>query len=1122
MERLFAPLLLLSLFLQDQGEPAKDPYDHLMLGNRAFEAGRNKEASEHYAMALAHRPGSLEILEKLLETSASDADARALWSMAWYAAAADGEGRAKPDPRIKGLLSPEDPHPAKVARSRVRAVKELEDFADDRAQRGKKWPGEYLVAQWARRLAVELSGPSPSLEEAAGRLDPGLSLPARFHLPVVKALEQVMNGALANMRTGVAMRAARCLRGLGAQANFKDLKGPRPEGVDRMLQEGLKGLRRARGQLERQVGEPWTVEQLEWLTREEGEAFTREHSSFANPGVALSPNGLYRVETDCGYNTLLGVARTVEDHHRRLAIWFGKDPFEGRRGIIRIVPESHGLESEGANYWWVGGFQGGDVTVLKFSCGTIEDLGHGLTHELTHRFDGAVYPGLPGWLLEGRAVWTGAAFGSSGDKHFVENHALFGTVQTALRKGYGGLRKLTELIEGEIEDYRDNYTAGYALYLYLNTWEEEGEKLYADRLEPFMRGASGHRKKRKEWFVKMFADGKDGRPKGLEEFAQTFHTFIQGFYWKTRQPWTERYEKKVPRPDKDPIVFDEPTWIWSRSRAEPHFGQDQAREAGFLLLEEGRRKEGIRSLVWALAVDGRSPRVERVLAEAFQEEREKDPAWILARLEDFPCEGGGKGAPFRHSLKYTKQLLELLEDAAAFYQSRGLAAAAASMRGERNRLASWLGLPFVHSENIVSREAELLHPFDAPSFHPGVMGWEEDELFGYEEYRRPNLWFVTEGGDLHVGRRKPRKATGLLDRRAHEAHAFARSKVWLFPGSYRISMRIKLTTSYAAGAVIFGYTRRDYNLRFQFNMGNFMVAIGESDEEPKFQSFNWKLHGRRVRCGPLAGSNPGGTFELKRPVPAFNLELLVDGAAVEAFINGEWVGAYHTVDGAPVEGYLGFATSFGAICAQQPMVERLDRSRLAGVDDLPLALDLSRAKSRPFEHLVNLPCRGLPASSNGTFLVWIPSPWLSEGEEFDPDFIVQRAHLAVEKMSEVMGRKRFPQPFFVALPEITGKEKIEELRKAVQHIDPAPGVVTHAFPSWISDEDPQAPDECKRWCLFIDHLNVIRVVMPWFNVAYPADATEKLWRWGSAFRDHGRPERDLPAFERRVEEEERE
>ena len=75
-----------------------------------------------------------------------------------------------------------------------------------------------------------------------------------------------------------------------------------------------------------------TVKQLEWFTRAEGESFTRDHECFGTPGVAVSPRSWYRIESDCGVETLLGVARTVEDHHERLVNFYGTDPFEGRQG----------------------------------------------------------------------------------------------------------------------------------------------------------------------------------------------------------------------------------------------------------------------------------------------------------------------------------------------------------------------------------------------------------------------------------------------------------------------------------------------------------------------------------------------------------------------------------------------------------------------------------------------------------------------------------------------------------------------------------------------------------------------------------------------------------------------
>src|SRR5690606_29548560 len=120
---------------------------------------------------------------------------------------------------------------------------------------------------------------------------------------------------------------------------------------------------------------------------------------------------------------------------------YGQDPFLDRPGTVRIVPEAEGLEAEGVPYWWAGGFQSGDLTVLRFSASNIPDLGRGLTHELTHRFDGATYPGLPAWLMEGKAVWTGGAYDAMTDEEFIANDANAGTMDQTMRKGYGGVDK---------------------------------------------------------------------------------------------------------------------------------------------------------------------------------------------------------------------------------------------------------------------------------------------------------------------------------------------------------------------------------------------------------------------------------------------------------------------------------------------------------------------------------------------------------------------------------------------------------------------------------------------------------------------------------------------------------
>ncbi len=1083
----------------------------LTAGRTALRAGDGAAATLHLIHALELRPDSVEILALLIEAAQDDADARTLWTHEWYAAAAGADGRAKPSGAARAVLA-DDPHIARIATARAAVVGELAGLAAARAKKGARAPGELLVALWARRVALELARGVPALEDGvAGDLDPRLTVSRTFHDAVIKALRGATGGALARFETDVAMRGARCLHGLAVQADFKDLQGPEPRGMGRVRGAAAQALARARDQLAKKIGAPWTIAELEWLTSDEGEAFTREHDSFGSPGVALSPREWYRVESDCGYETLLGVARTIEEHHTRLANWYGEDPFVGRQGTVRIVPESSGLESEGAPFWWAGGFQGGDTTTMRFSIGTIEGLGHGLTHELTHRFDGALFPGQPSWLVEGKAVWTGGAYGRSSDTNFVADFAVFGPIEKTFRKGYGGLKKLTELIEGEIEEYRDNYFAGYALYVYLSSWEEGGERIFAERLQEFMANARQSSKNPKAYFEKHFADGRGGRPEDLEAFAAGFATFVKGFYWKDRQPWTKRYVTGVAGPKGAPLVYDEPTWVWSRGRAEPYFGDDQARIAGELLLEIGKDVAALRALVWAASADGRHPAVERALATVLDNLRRRDAAWAFACMRAFPFGAVARRAPFETSLHDAKALLRALGGAVSAYSEAGLDVAAAAVAADHDRLAARLGAEAL-TLPAPTGAAACRFPFDAPGRYAGWRGWEEDGLTGYEDFRVPDLWYAADDGDLHVGRKRPRTGTGRLDRAAHQRHAFVRTRDWLLPGTYRIRMDVQFTTSYVSGAVILGYTRRDRNVRFGFTAGDFMYAIGESEDEPKFEEVSWSLRGLFQRDGALAGSVPRGTHAFGKPRSGFKLELLVDGATAHVFIDGEYEGTYHPADGMPIEGTIGFATSFGAVRIGTPIVQRLDRTRRAGLFDPALGgLDLGREQAVPFDDLENRPVRGLPPSPNGTILVWIPAPDVAAGETYEDT--EKELRRTVKNLWRLLDREDATQPAIVAVPASLGAERSAALaRELSDEAGRTLRLVPHAFTGLVPEGAEEPPDEFRRWLMFLDPGNVARVVLPFFGQATVTNG--RLRHWLTVFRDHGRPPRELPPVPR--------
>jgi hypothetical protein len=603
---------------------AREPV--LVAAKKALDQGLADAARQAIVDALWYDPDSLDVLDLALASPTLGKDDAALLLLRRAAAGADAKGAFALGKPAEKLHGPYLPHVQKLEAARAAAVDELLALAKKYGKTNKEL-GAPVIARYLREIYLDLARGAPARDaEARTIFDEACAMRDGAHVPFVNALTKLMREAFANRKLDVALLAARSLHGLAVQAGLKDLKGPKPPDLSKARRDAADILGKIRD-LYAQTNEPLTVEQLEQMMEDDRIAFTLGHSVLSNPGVAVSPNGLYRVETICGHGTLLGAAETVEYHHRRLANWFGSDPFVGRPGIVRIVPEAVDLEVEGAPYWWVGGFQSGDITVLRFNASDIGSLGAGLTHELTHRFDGAFYPGMPAWLAEGRAVWTADSYGPIEDEQFVANKASFGTIENAMRKGYGDSTKLEKLIEGTIDDYRDNYVAGYALWVYLKTWEEpEGKRVFEPRLEEYMKTLQG--KKPLPAFTSAFCDGKNGRPKDFKAFAQGFAEFISGFYWLDRKPFTDRYQAGGGPEGRSPIG-DAPTWQFSRHRAEPWFGQEQAAQAGELLAKNGYPLEAAHALVFGQLVDEFRTDRALLLAGLLADRREPLAAFVL-------------------------------------------------------------------------------------------------------------------------------------------------------------------------------------------------------------------------------------------------------------------------------------------------------------------------------------------------------------------------------------------------------------------------------------------------------------------------------------------------------------
>jgi hypothetical protein len=1111
-------LLLAILVFSTSGaiQSTEDPFDiRLRHAREAVHAGEHVAAATHLERALVLRPFNEEALGLAFDNARDRADARVLWAHRYWDALTDAKGALAAHDRRVGEAEGATTGLRDLARARAAAVAELVRLNQDYAKRGTKDPAQGLVALWSAELATELSRLSPALLEAHGpTLQRELEISRRQMDAVIKDLKRVHSRAASQGDHSTAVRAARIARGLAAQGDFEELQGYLPPGIAALRRWADEALSKSRARLEIAVGEPLTLEQLEDMTEEEIRAFTLEHSDLSRPGVSRSPKGLYRIETCCGHETLLGVTDTVEDHHARLARWFGEDPFQDRPGLMRIVPEAAGLESEGAGFWWVGGFQGGDTTTLRFSCGTIEGLGHGIVHELTHRFDGALYPGTPAWLAEGKAVWTGGSYGSVYDETFVEDHISFGTVESAWIKGYGGEKKLRELLVGEIEDYRDNYVAGYALYVYLKLWQEpEGSYLYAPKLETYMEGLAHPKGGHEQWFVACFADGKDGRPEDFATFAKAFQTFLAGFYWDDRAPWTSRYVSSVKQAG-GPWVYDVPTWTWSRSRAEPYWGQDHAWRAGDLFLERGKEEEAAQAYLWAWTVDERTPRRHAKLAGVLEEIGDRDAAWVLRnawrrRFAPLPADAD-EPDPRPMRLARTGALLTALRSEHAALLEAGHERAAAAIGADHNRAAAYLGLEPLELR-VPPPVENPLHPWDETARRLGYQGWTESGLTGYERRRAEGCWYVEPDGDLHVGRYKPRDGTGQLDRRAHQRHAFTLTGDEQAPGRYVLRCRIQFTTSYVSGALILGYDRRDRNVRLTFSAGDFYYSIGKKEQSEEIEKVSWRVSGLRDRDGPLTGSVRGGAVGFDSPRTNFELVALVDGAAAHFWIEGEYLGAYHDALGTPITGAIGFATGQGALRVIDPVVQRLDRSQQVGAllsagthqaSPVESGLDLRQPTSDSFRRLLNRPVRGLLPDPSGTLLVWVPIPdWEESERETLLDACVEKTLKLAGKASSMLYRAGADQPLLFALPDKLDQPRRARLQTELPEIlEEIPWRLTSYHWTAPNTESGEAlSGEHRTWLGFIDSAGVLRHCDRFYGMArtFPDD----LVHWLTVFRD---------------------
>ena len=936
-------------------------------GRSALSSGNNLEAYKHFVFAVNGGADAVQLVPLLIESCGDDLDLKTLWSNYLYSEKSDEFGRYKKYSDEKNEL---------LSRQRNAAFRELVRFRKRMAK--SKKAANWVMASWAGDLLATMAQLNPALQKLLPPdYTPVLSISGSSQKKVLAAMANEMGIAKKNGERGMALKFARCINGMAAQAEFKDLKGPAPVRISRENKIAQKMLAELRADMLNTV-RVYTIEELQDFDIDQQREFTLRHASFENPGVCISPTGLYRVETSCGYNTLLGTATSIELHHQRLLNFYGKDPFNGRQGTVRIVPESFGLESEGAGFYWVGGFQSGDVTTLKFTISTIPSLGRGLTHELTHRFDGATYGGLPAWITEGKAEWASMNYDQMTDENFVDDYVEVDTIQDVYHSGHGNLVKLRELLSGEAEEYRDNYSAGYALYVYLRYWtgfEEGGGALFADKLIPYQNSLKDSKISAVASFEKYFCDGKDGRPATLKEFATDYGKFLTGFYWRNMTDWAKRFAGTSPYTSDRPhpgLIYDEPIWSWARVRTEPWFGQDQARVSALLLQQVNNKHAGL-AYQWALVVDEPSDAVLDDFTQLLQETNQQNAAWCLQHWPRYSSPSRDLDreyatSPLAESLPQTMIWLRTLRDLSSEFSEQDYPITAAAFAADYQLYAITFGLNANHPLPSIEFDDLQQSPFVKPATPLHKSGWQEYALSGLDKKRSVGMWYFDDLlGDLHVGRDKARSDTGTMDRSASQPHAVVFADDWQQPGRYKISGKIEQTTTSLHGGIVFSWNRRDRNTRLSFSGGDWLYSVGETDKFESDTGLWWSSSSSFVRGG---GGRIISHEELGK---TFSFDIIIDGPSAEIYLDGVLTKRMTLRNGRPLCGRIGFFTYTGAMRVIDAKVQRLDRLAYGPhAHAQGWGFNNNLVGAYKLRELEGQPMSGVPLAASGTAVLLFP------------------------------------------------------------------------------------------------------------------------------------------------------
>ncbi len=991
-------------------------------GKEALAAGRLPHARHFLLQALALEPANMEIVGDLLRVEAKDPEARAIWLHYAASAGADGSGRFKV-PRTWPKVSREALAEAQTAlKLRAEALKTLARAAS-KCKSSKYASVLRYVSGAARHVGSAAPAPLATVEAAVNKAKPRTAPQVD---KVVGALHKLMRKLLADEKHADALEAARILHGLHQQAGQDPGAGAKA-GKD--LPAILSAKRAARKALRNGV-KVHTLEDLQAVPETERDAWSRKHATWAHPGLSESPNALYQVETVCGLETLLVVTEDIEYHHKRLVDWYGTDPFAKRQGLVRLVKSQPDFESSGQPFWWAGGFQSGDVTTVRVNFTSRHGLMGVLTHELTHRFDGTIYPGLSSWLLEGRAVHTANC---SVDPHAAkldERSVSFGAFWKANAEGYWRQKKLEDLIKGTIAEYRDNYSAGYALWVFLNRFQsfdpaQQDDPIFAPKVEAYLKSfRKNPRADPLERFGAFFLDGKAGRPSDMKTFSELFARALRDGAATDPPPWRQAWMrmhrqarkgiKRAPRVR----IEDRATWPRYRNRADPvEHGEQHAFAAALLLAKHGVNAPAYLAFEWALQVDEPAAEHSARAAEHSRKHGPGEAAWVQQneahRLhpQRFPAPDGAAPGIVGEAWRKMSALREGLAKQEAAARELKQPRLARALRAEQNGLGSWLGFATLDRIGATPPDPseEPLPPDCDPYVGELSQGVSEVRWSPLESEKRGD-WHVPNAGALELGRKKAGEALTGRIRDAGVRRVFVRANRW-HQGTYTFRTQVRFLSAHVSARLVIGWTRRDRGIEITLGGGDLAYATGRRDEATE-------LRGIRIGVNDLRpfdrSTSPLRTpFRFRSPRETFTVSAHVDGAYVRVKVNGRVAVVHRRSTGDPIQGYVGFGLRSGLVRFEDPetRVHRVlgpDHACGCETHDQPIRLD--EPLTFPWSTCVGRRVEGLPRHARGTFVIWYPEATVDK--ERNPEYVED----AIKGLREPFERAKLPVRFLLALP----------------------------------------------------------------------------------------------------------